>query len=987
MSTNSRPRKLSRNLLTTLLTLSLSLQGMPTMALAEIASTDEEAAVEQAATDAADEVTGIAEDDDLVAVDAPEDNTDITLAEEPVSPTADEANPQDDADETLPASETTPSSDEETLPEEAPAQAPAETPATAPADTPADTPAQNEQQPADAPAQEEVEVEAPTEDDFPGPARATEIIRKRLTTSREARSSIYSYTLDLASSSWYGPIYLCRPNWDSYWNSSDLNDLNPDKYTFTTTSTGKVTISVQAIDQSGYTTNLQWFVFDPRVGEWVSSTHYITSPDGVTSETMSLAAGSYDVYIIGNTSSGGYYQIRGSFAATRKSISGAKVSSISAKGYTGKAITPKPTVKLDGKTLKLDRDYTLTYQNNTKIGTARVIIRGKGNYTGSKTVTFKIKRNIAKAKTNKVKGYTYTGKKLCPKPTVKYGSKTLKRGTDYTLSFKNNLNVGTATIVITGKGNYAGTKKITFKIVKRSLAKAKTSKISTKTYSGKALKPKPKVKLGSKTLKLGRDYTLSYKSNYMPGTATVVIKGKGNYKGSKTIKFKIKRGQFYMIRRDTWNFYNQDFDIPFSIYKKVYRSTSQARLVQRYNANVGGCCYGYSTTVGSIARYKSPSAASFKQNGKRQYSVYALNTGARSTTNNMTVLSLIECGQITQYDYRMQRERNSNYNKLGRLATAARNSMKGGTPIVISISGYDYSSRRYVGHAIFPIKIAQSTSSKLVISCYDCNFPGDPQNLVLYRSGSRYTGWAYQADYYNISWNRGVTYTTPSDNLKGMAGGGGVCYGTAAGATLVAASADMKLVAADGTSYTLAEGAALDPEKVVPVEVLGGNPEGGEQLYWVTLDSDRMGFTDLAQDATVSVATDEGGIDVSAAAGSDVVVDMAEGEGTVVVDAAKGSDFQMTFVDESYAGTSGELTVVGKAAGVVVTQRDGDALVVSGASSIDVTEGDASTGSVKLDPSRAYRVSLASGPAVGEGGPAAAAAANKAKKLLVEVLG
>ena len=74
------------------------------------------------------------------------------------------------------------------------------------------------------------------------------------------------------------------------------------------------------------------------------------------------------------------------------SISKAKVASIGAKRWTSKAITPKPTVKYGNKTLKLGRDYTLSYKNNVKPGTATITITGKGSYTGSKRVTFTIKK-------------------------------------------------------------------------------------------------------------------------------------------------------------------------------------------------------------------------------------------------------------------------------------------------------------------------------------------------------------------------------------------------------------------------------------------------------------------------------------------------------------------------------------------------------------------------------------------------------------------
>lgn len=71
-------------------------------------------------------------------------------------------------------------------------------------------------------------------------------------------------------------------------------------------------------------------------------------------------------------------------------ISTLTFSKISNKGYTGKAIKPAVTVKDGSKKLVKGTDYTVSYKNNTKMGTATVTITGKGNYTGTKTLTFKI---------------------------------------------------------------------------------------------------------------------------------------------------------------------------------------------------------------------------------------------------------------------------------------------------------------------------------------------------------------------------------------------------------------------------------------------------------------------------------------------------------------------------------------------------------------------------------------------------------------------
>ena len=78
------------------------------------------------------------------------------------------------------------------------------------------------------------------------------------------------------------------------------------------------------------------------------------------------------------------------------------------------------------------------------------------------------KVKISKCKIT-VKDQTWTGKALKPAVTVKNGKVKLKKGTDYTVSYKNNKAVGTATVTVKGKGNYTGSKKLTFKINPKGL--------------------------------------------------------------------------------------------------------------------------------------------------------------------------------------------------------------------------------------------------------------------------------------------------------------------------------------------------------------------------------------------------------------------------------------------------------------------------------------------------------------------------------------
>jgi len=136
--------------------------------------------------------------------------------------------------------------------------------------------------------------------------------------------------------------------------------------------------------------------------------------------------------------------------------------------------------------------------------------------------------------------YTYNGSAKKPTVTVKgYDGKTIS-SSNYTVKYTDNIKAGTATATVTFKGNYSGTKKLTYKISPASATKA-TYKLSatTYTYNGKAKSPTVTVKLSGKTLKKNTDYTVNYSDNKSVGKATVKITFKGNYKGIKTASFKI----------------------------------------------------------------------------------------------------------------------------------------------------------------------------------------------------------------------------------------------------------------------------------------------------------------------------------------------------------------------------------------------------------------------------------------------------------------
>ncbi len=165
----------------------------------------------------------------------------------------------------------------------------------------------------------------------------------------------------------------------------------------------------------------------------------------------------------------GNYQgyVTKSFTINRADISSCTVTlSDESLTYTGSSLRPTATVKSGDKELTLNQDYYVSYRNNWDAGTASAILTGTGNYTGSVTKDFTIKPLDISRYSASLSQYSYTsdGTEKCPNVTVTYGDKTLAAGTDFTVSYKDNVKEGTATVTITGAGNYTGIINTTFTI-------------------------------------------------------------------------------------------------------------------------------------------------------------------------------------------------------------------------------------------------------------------------------------------------------------------------------------------------------------------------------------------------------------------------------------------------------------------------------------------------------------------------------------------
>lgn len=221
------------------------------------------------------------------------------------------------------------------------------------------------------------------------------------------------------------------------------------------------------------------------------------------------------------------------FTINPKAIPAAK--SISGIEYTGKAQEPEVVIVDYGKNLVEGVDYTVSYENNVKAGSATITIKGIGNYTSERKTAFRIsKKDISSSEDiviGAIKNYTYTGTRIEPAVTVKDGAVVLKKDVDYRVSYMNNTNAGVAKVTITGLGNYQGTKVTEFKINPKSIATAKIAAIPSRAYTGRAQVASIQLTIGGKQISSSY-YTVTYSANKNPGKAIITVKGKGNYTSS-----------------------------------------------------------------------------------------------------------------------------------------------------------------------------------------------------------------------------------------------------------------------------------------------------------------------------------------------------------------------------------------------------------------------------------------------------------------------
>ena len=199
-------------------------------------------------------------------------------------------------------------------------------------------------------------------------------------------------------------------------------------------------------------------------------------------------------------------------------------------------------------TYKSTTPYICTVDKNGnvtafKTGTGYVTVTASAN--GYDSVSKDVKIVVSKKSLNNglltlsETSYVYDGTYKKPAATVTFGGKVLQEGKDYTISYRNNLNVGVTTVIATGMGDYTGYTSKNFTITKRALAGGTVSVASSVSFTGSNITPSVTVKVAGRTLTSGTDYTVSYSNNKNVGTASVYVYGKGNYSGTLSAKFDI----------------------------------------------------------------------------------------------------------------------------------------------------------------------------------------------------------------------------------------------------------------------------------------------------------------------------------------------------------------------------------------------------------------------------------------------------------------
>lgn len=294
--------------------------------------------------------------------------------------------------------------------------------------------------------------------------------------------------------------------------------------------------------------------------------------------------------------------------------------------FNGKKKSPKVTVKYGKKTLKKGRDYKVTYKNNINAGKATARITGTGDYSGKFNRYYTIKKMTRKMKvTLKSKKVRVLGRRVI-KTNIHHQFVSFKSANKKIAKVSKNgtitgVHPGTVkiTVYVRETKNYVAAKQvITIKVVRIPLNKKYYEVTIPKEaylYTGRHKKPKVTVTGPNGVLTLNRHYTVTYKDNVDAGTATIQVKGKGDYTGTLIKTFEIKKAKQTIYARISSGTLRVNGKAKIAVTKKggtiSYKSSDTGIL---------------SVTKGGVVRGKSPGTATITVRAAESKNYYAAKT-------------------------------------------------------------------------------------------------------------------------------------------------------------------------------------------------------------------------------------------------------------------------------------------------------------------------------------------------------------------------
>ena len=283
--------------------------------------------------------------------------------------------------------------------------------------------------------------------------------------------------------------------------------------------------------------------------------------------------------------------------------------------YTGSTIKPNIVVTKNEQTLKQDKDYKVTYKNNTEIGTGIVIIEGIGEYQGKVEKSFKITKEEITPTIDDISPQEYTGTVITPKVNVKVGDKLLEENKDYTLNYSNNINAGEATMTIssTKTSTYAFTTITKNFIITPKIITEKDITLEKQTikHNGKERIVNITITMNNKTLEKDKDYKVTYSNNINIGTANITVEGINNYKG-------LVQKQFQIVQKDV-----QELSFEKEKIEKIYKDQD---FTNPLTHNIGDGLITYTSSDETIATIDSTGKVTIHKTGTVEIKAVASET-------------------------------------------------------------------------------------------------------------------------------------------------------------------------------------------------------------------------------------------------------------------------------------------------------------------------------------------------------------------------